>query len=311
MAYLLLLGGLVCAGLGGELFVRAAVGIARWARVAPGIIGATVAAFATSTPELTVAVNAAIEGRPQISFGDALGSNVVNVGLVLGLCLVVAPMAVAAKAVRRDFAVALLAPLLTALLIVDGRLTRIDGLLLLAGFAAWLLATVAEARRQRSAAAAVLGEPSRLRALASLAAGLVLLVAAGRLIVLGAVGLAEEWGLGAFVIGAVVVAIGTSVPELATAVIASLRGHAEVGLGTVLGSNVFNGLFIVGTLAALSPFDVDRRQAGLALGFGALLVALTWVPPRGGLTRRRGALLLMLYAAYLGALLQAGMAPVP
>jgi cation:H+ antiporter len=305
-AYLMLLGGLVCAGLGGELFVRAAVGLARWARVSAGIIGATVAAFATSAPELTVAISAGLEGRPRLSFGDALGSNIVNVGLVLGLVLTIAPMSVGVRTVRRDFTVALLAPPLVLLLAMDGFLSRLDGIIVLLAFFGWLLATVLEARRQRSAAAAVLGEAHRWHAIMMLAGGLLLLIAAGRLIVLGGVGLAAEWNIDPFVVGAVLIAIGTSVPELATAAIASWRGHDEVGFGTILGSNIFNGLFIVGVVTLLSPFAVDRTQTAMALGFGVLIVAAAWVAPKGGLTRRRGALLLILYAAYLGGLLQLG-----
>jgi cation:H+ antiporter len=161
--YLALLIGLACAGGGGELFVKGTVGLASAMRISPGIIAATIAAFATSSPELTVAVSSALTGAPEISLGDALGSNVVNVALILGMALLIAPIPVPRSGIRRDFPVALLVPVVVAVLLFDGRLSRLDGLLLLAGFFAWLVAVTYEAYSQRSAAPEMLGArpPSR------------------------------------------------------------------------------------------------------------------------------------------------------
>jgi cation:H+ antiporter len=154
--YVALILGVVCAGIGGELFVRGAVGLASWARVSSGIIGATVVAFATSSPELSVSINAAMAGKPQIALGDALGSNVVNVALILALALVISGIQSPRDSVKRDFPVALLVTLITGVLSLDGELSRVDGLLLLSMFLAWRVAAVIEARKQRSAADEVL-----------------------------------------------------------------------------------------------------------------------------------------------------------
>jgi cation:H+ antiporter len=148
--------GMVCAGIGGELFVRGTVGLAHWARVSPGLVGATVAAFATSSPELTVSITAALAGTPQIALGDALGSNVVNVALILGIAVVIAGMRSPRDTVKRDFPVAMLVPVVTGVLALDGVLSRLDGVLLLSLFLVWLVAVIIEARKQRSAADRVL-----------------------------------------------------------------------------------------------------------------------------------------------------------
>jgi cation:H+ antiporter len=301
--YAALVSGLVCAGIGGELFVRGAVGLAHWARVSPGIIGATVAAFATSSPELSVSISSAIAGKPQIALGDALGSNVVNVALILALALLVSGLRSPRDTVKRDFPVALIAPVITGVLFLDGALSRIDGLLLLGIFLSWLVAAVIEARKQRSATEALIGERRGWLALILSVLGLAFLVGAGRLIVIGARGIAISFGVDDFVIGATIVAVGTSVPELATTVIATLRGHHEVGLGTILGSNIFNGLLIVAVAAIIFPISVDWRELAVALVFGLLAVVLTF-PTRGGLIeRRRGVFLLVLYGVYLFAVI--------
>lgn len=302
--YLTLLAGVGCAGIGGELFVRGTVSLARWARISPGIIGATVAAFATSSPELSVSLSAALAGKPQIALGDALGSNVVNVGLILALALVISGIQCPRSSVKRDFPVALVVPVLTGVLFLDGVLSRLDGFLMLGLFLAWLTATVFEAHRQRNAAAEVFGEQRKWLVVLFSLAGLAFLGAAGSLIVAGARGIAIAFGLQEFVIGATIVAVGTSVPELATTVIAKLRGHDEVGLGTILGSNIFNGLLIVAVAAIIHPISVSWREIAVALVFGLLVLAFTYPARQGFIARRRGVLLLVLYGVYLAAILQ-------
>lgn len=280
--------------------------MARALRVSPGIIAATVAAFATSSPELTVAINAALAGAPEIAFGDAVGSNVANIALVLALTLAIAPITARRSSMRRDFPVALLVPVVLSILLVDNRLSRLDGALLLAGFVTWLVAVTREAAGERSAAAAVLGESKPYRAILESVAGFAFLVAAGKLIIAGATDIARSFGLSEFAIGATVVAIGTSVPELATAIISRLRGHDEVGLGTVLGSNIFNGLLIVGTTAAITPIAVPLLQAAPALVLGLATVALSY-PPRSGIVGRwRGGMLLAVYVVFVITALQGG-----
>jgi cation:H+ antiporter len=302
--YATLILGVACAGIGGELFVRGAVGLAHWARVTPGIIGATVAAFATSSPELSVSINAALAGKPQIALGDALGSNVVNVALILALALVISGIQSTRDSVKRDFPVALLIPIITGVLFLDGELSRFDGMLMMGMFIAWLVAAIIEARKQRSAADQVLGAHRGWRVALACVAGLAFLVTAGNLIVAGAKGIALSFGIDEFVIGATIVAIGTSVPELATTVIAKFRGHDEVGLGTILGSNIFNGIFIVAIAAIIHPISVAWREVAIALVFGLVALVFTYPARTGFIERRRGVLLLVLYAAYLATILQ-------
>lgn len=303
-AYLALLLGLACAGGGGELFVRGTVGLARAARISPGIIAATVAAFATSSPELTVAVTSAVEGVPEISLGNVTGANVINVALILGVALLLAPIAVPLGSIRRDIPVALLAPVATGVLLVDGSLSRLDGVILLAGFAAWMIAIVREGRDERSHVAEVLGDVNPRRALRDGIAGLALLIAAGHLIVQSGTDIARSFGFSDFVIGATIVAIGTTLPELVTMLVARLRGHDEVGLGAVLGSNIFNGLFIVGVAATVHPINVGFPVAAPVLALGAITVALTWPPGTGRLDRWRGGMLLAVLAVYVGVVAQ-------
>ena len=302
--YVALSMGVICAGIGGELFVRGAVGLAHWARISPGIIGATVAAFATSSPELSVSVNAALAGKPQIALGDALGSNVVNVALILGLALVISGIQSPRDSVKRDFSVALLIPIITGVLFLDGELSRLDGFLMLGMLFAWLVAAIIEARKQRSATEEVLGEHQGWLVILSCVVGLAFLVAAGNFIVAGARGIAIAFGIDEFIIGATIVAVGTSVPELATTVIAKLRGHDEVGLGTILGSNILNGIFVVAVAAIIHPITVVLREVAITLVFGLAALVLTYPTRTGFIERRRGVLLLVLYAAYLATILQ-------
>lgn len=298
--------GVLCAGAGGELFLAALVRLARWARISTGIAASTVAAFATSSPELTVAITSALAGAPEISLGDALGSNVVNVALVLGLAALLAPIPAARETSGRDLLAAALAPLGVGALAFDGLLSRLDALALLAAFAAWLAATFVEARRQRRAARAAGPAPRVWRVAALGLAGLVLLVLASRLVVKGASGLAAESGTHVFVIGATLVALGTSVPELAVAVVSQLRRRHEVGLGTVLGSNVFNACFIVGVAAAICPIRVIWSEVSWPLLFGAVTVTVARAGRRASIGRARGALLVALYALFVVLTVRAG-----
>lgn len=337
-AYLGLLAGLACAAIGGELFVRGTVGIARAARIAPGIIATTVAAFATSSPELTIAISSAFQGVPQISLGDALGSNLVNVALVLGLTMLIVPLS-GSRDINRDFSVAILAPIVLGVMLLDGRLSRVEGAVLAAGFLAWLALTLNVALKQRAAGlercpekwTPVFREKARqnehlerrpdaigtemaielvgakpLRAFVEGLIGLGLLIVAGKLIVFGATGIAQEFGLSSFVIGATVVAIGTSVPELATTLISAFRGHHDVGLGTILGSNIFNGTLILAVASIITPIEVEFWTLVPVLVLGMLSLAIVYPFGAQTLGRWRGLTLLALYAVYIGATLKHG-----
>lgn len=307
--WLLLIVGLILAGVGGECFVRGLVGIAHWMRIPSGIIAATIAAFATSSPEFTVAIHAATAGAPAIALGDALGSNVVNVALVLGIALLFGPLHAERGAIKRDLPVALLGPVVTALLLIDGYLSRIDAVLMLAMFIAWLVVSIREAARARSAAEEVLGEKSHVKAILISACGLVCLVLAGGFIVDGAKVIGDAMGWDPFVVGATLVALGTSTPELATVLVSRIRKHDEVGLGTVLGSNIFNGFWIVAVAALIHPIEVQVQVTVVGLVFGLVSVLLI-VPRRGSvISRRVGLLLVALYAAYVVVMIQSGGPP--
>ena len=290
--------GLICAGLGGEFFVRGIVGLAGWARVSASIVAATFAAFATSSPELTVAITSAMAGTPEIALGDALGSNIVNVALILGIAALVAPIPASRDSIRRDFPIAILVPLVVGALAFDGTLSQTDGFILLSVFVVWLTMAVLEARRQRSASIEVLGEHRVWLALLLCLAGLGFLIVSGRLIVSGALGIATSFGISAFVISATLVAFGTSVPELATALIAQIRKHSEVGLGTILGSNIFNGLFILSVAAIIHPIRVEWSVVSLTLLFGVATVAVTFPFRHSMVIRPQGAILLVCYVLY-------------
>jgi cation:H+ antiporter len=301
-----LLLGILLAAAGGELFVRAAVGLAAHLRVSHALIGSTVAAFATSAPELSVAVNAGLAGTPRIALGDALGSNVVNIGLILGLALVLRANQVDRGGLTRDLGAISLATALILLLSLDGQLGRIDACALLALFAAWLVFTVRAGR--------ITGEPSaQLRAgrlhrtVATGVIGMILLILAGTYVVHGASGLGNHFGVDPFLLGAVLVAFGTSTPELATTVVATLRGHDEIALGNILGSNIFNASLIVPVAALINPIRINLGEVGLALGFGLALVVALLPPPGGRLGRNRGLLMLVLYGTYLWTLTALGL----
>jgi cation:H+ antiporter len=302
----ILLAGVGCAAVGGELFVRGAVGLAAWARIPARLVGVSIAAFATSSPELSVGIQSAAAGQPEIALGDALGSNVINVAVVLGVVLILGPLQASRRELRRELTFAALAPILTLLALIDGRLVRTEAGLLLVLFTVWLSAVSRQALRERSNVDDVIEERSGRRAVAAAAVGLITLIVAGRLIVIAAKGIGTDLGLDPFVVGATLVALGTSTPELATALIARRRSHADIGVGTVLGSNVFNNLWIVGIVALLHP--VRTSVSEVVLSVGACLLALLLVVPTstGTVPRWRGGVLAVLAAGYMVATVAIG-----
>jgi cation:H+ antiporter len=296
---LALIAAIPLAALGGELFLKGVLGLSAWLRLPKLLVATTLAAFATSSPELTVSSLAALAGKPEIGLGDALGSNVVNIGLILGLALLFGALPVRFIEIRRDIMLALAVPVLTLVLALDGTLSRADGVLLLGLFALWLMLTARQAiahRRDTRSDPTSPGQP--VRAWLFVLLGLASLIVSGRLFVSGAMGIASALGIHAYVIGATVVAIGTSLPELVTTLLARLRGHDEVGLGTLLGSNLFNGLAIVGVAATLHPIRTPLNEIAVALGFGVLSVLLI-LPRKDSISRWRGIVLLAVYAAFV------------
>jgi cation:H+ antiporter len=302
----ILLAGVGCAAVGGELFVRGAVGLAAWARIPARLVGVSVAAFATSSPELSVGIQSAAAGQPEIALGDALGSNVINVAIVLGVVLILGPLQASRRDLRRELTFAAMAPILTLLALIDGRLVRTEAGVLLVLFVVWLIAVSRQALRERTNVDDVIEEQSGRRAVVIAAVGLITLIVAGRLIVIAAKGIGTDLGLDPFVVGATLVALGTSTPELATALIARRRNHADIGVGAVLGSNVFNNLWIVGIVALLHP--VRASVSEVVLSVGACLLALLLVVPTstGAVPRWRGGMLVVLAAGYTVATIASG-----
>lgn len=296
---LLLIAGVMLAWFGGEYFVKGGVGVAHWAQWPKAVVGVTVAAFGTSSPELMVAINAAVDGVPQISLGDVLGSNVVNIALVLALVLAISGMKAEDDGVRRDWTVALLAPVALYGLLYDGWFSRLDAVLLLLGFCVWLGVVIRHARNHARAQTPHVTRVSPVKPLLHVVIGLVLLIAAAKFVVEGGKGVAEALGWSPFVVGAVVVAAATSTPELATTLISRMRGHHDVGLGNILGSNIFNALFIAAVAALIKPYAVDLPEIQPSLIFGGLTVLLILPAKCGSIRRWRGVLLLALYGAYL------------
>lgn len=294
--------GIALAAAGGEFFVRGSVGLAKWLRIPAGIVGATVAAFATSSPELSVSVLASMDGRPEIALGDAAGSSLVNLGVVLGCTVLAAPVVVRVADVRRELPIGIAAMGLLWVLAGDGSFSRLEAAAFLGVFLFWLVWVVRDARRDRVDVEA-LTSAGRGRTVLELLVGLAMLVLAGRLVVIAAKGFGEALGWSEFVVGSLLVAIGTSTPEFVTAIIATRRGHSEVGVGAILGSNIFNTLFIVGIAGLIQPItgDIDGLEAAVVLGIlGTLLV----IPNRANVVgRTRGIALLSLYAAFVVAVL--------
>lgn len=299
-------GAVVLAAFGGEAFLKGVLGIAGWLRLPKILVATTLAAFATSSPELTVSTIAALSGQPEIGLGDALGSNVVNIALIFGLALLFGPIRAARRELGRDFGLALATPLLTLWFASDGVLSAYEGGFLLVIFSIWMIFTI---RRGLAARAIAPPEESPTRpglAVAYGLGGLIALITAGRLFVSGASGIGAAFGVDAYVIGVTVVAIGTSLPELVTVLLARWRGHDDIGIGTLLGSNLFNGLAIVGVASSLHPIATPLAEISVTIIFGVTAVLLM-VPNRSGLiTRGRGLVLLITYCGFVLATVVAG-----
>lgn len=309
-APLLILVGLLLLTGGAEGLVRGAGSTARRFGLSPLLIGLTVVAYGTSTPELVVSVSAALSGKSDIALSNVIGSNIGNLGLILGLAALLCPIRTRMQILRVDVPVMIGVSLLLLGLLSDGGLSRGEGLLLFVaailytGFTfRWAPREMEDDTRDEFDSGMPV-EGSWGRDLLYLGGGLLLLVVGARWLVSGAVTVAEALGLSSTVIGLTVVAVGTSLPEMATSVVAALRGESDIALGNVVGSNIFNVLGILGVTATLRPVDVSGLTGldGAAMvGFAVLTLPLVWT----GYTfsRREGVLFLVLYGAYVGALL--------
>lgn len=306
--------GLLLLYVGAEWLVKGAAGLGRALGVRPLIVGLTIVAYGTSTPELIVSLLAAAEGRSEIALGNVVGSNIANLGLILGLTAVLRPLTVESSLIRRELPWMLATTLLLALLLTDGVVRRGEAAVALTGallFTWWTARSgLAEAAAPAlaEADAEALGAPrarskSRLAVVAAI--GLLLLVGGGELLVRGAVGLALALGVSQRVVGLTIVAVGTSAPELATCLVAALRRHSSMAVGNVVGSNIFNVLFVLGGAGLVRP--IGGAGAGWALDLAALVVAtvmasvLLYTERR--VSRLEGALLTCAYGGYLTLLL--------
>ena len=296
-----LAGAVLLAAIGGEAFLKGVLGVSGWLRVPKLLVATTLAAFATSSPELTVSTVAALAGKPEIGLGDALGSNVVNIALILGLALLFGPIRVARHELRRDFALTLLVPLITLAMAWDGVISRTEGVLLLGIFTIWIGFVTLVGLRTRTVGTRTEDTPRHGLAILYGIVGLAALILAGRLFVTSASGIAGTFGIHPYVIGATVVAIGTSLPELVTVLLSRLRGHDDIGVGTLLGSNLFNGLAIVGTAASIHPITAPPTEIAITIGLGLVSVLLMFPGRFGLIPRKRSMALLGTYAVFIGA----------
>lgn len=315
MDILLLLGGLVLLALGGEALVRGAVRLAERMGVSPLLIGLTLVGFGTSTPELVTSVQASLVGSPGIAVGNVVGSNIANILLILGLSALVFPVRVASAALTRDGGLVVAT---AAALVVVGWTLPLDRLVG-AAFVAGLVGYLVHAWRQEQAAAdghtaafekaeAFEGTHPNLHAAGAIwtalllaLGGLVLVVLGGRLLVEGAVGIARSFGISETVIGLTIVAVGTSMPEFVTSIVAAVRRQSDVAIGNILGSNIYNILGILGVTALIAPTqippEIARFDSLVMLAVSVLLFAFAWTGLRIG--RREGGALLAGYVLYV------------
>jgi cation:H+ antiporter len=300
--WLLVVGGIVFLGLGGSWLVDGASRLALRFGVSQMVVGLTVVGFGTSMPEFAVSLVAALKGRGGLSLGNAVGSNIMNLLLVLGLAAVIVPIHVVGsrRLLYRDLAFGLVPAVVLIVFARNGFIGRPTALLLLMIFAAFLATVIASARGRSSAPAKVAG--SSLRHSGITLFGIAVLVGGSEMLVIGGVDLAHRFGVSEAVIGLTVVAFGTSLPELATSVAAVLKGESEIGVGNVLGSNVFNLGLVVGTAFAIRPATVP---AFVILQDVLILIAATavvgFVVLRDSrISRWEAAVMLAMFVAYLG-----------
>ncbi|WP_127142772.1 calcium/sodium antiporter [Pelagibacterium montanilacus] len=307
MTYLLFALGLMLLVAGGEGFVRGAVAIATRLGLSPLLIGLTLVGFGTSLPELVTSVQAAFDGAPGIAVGNVVGSNIANILLILGVTALICPVVVDPSVLRRDGTVLVMSALAGLAIVLMGSLGRFSGILLILA----LLAYVAYCYRTDRPAAALAssngvegnrpaGQPLPL-SIVLIIGGLALTILGARLVVSSAIEIASAFGVSETIIGLTVVAVGTSLPELITSVIAAIRRHTDLALGNIIGSNIFNVLFILGVTALARPIpvppEIARLDIWVMLAATALLMAFGYSGRR--LVRWEGAAFLLAYCAYV------------
>lgn len=279
-----LVAGLVLLVAGAEALVRGAAAISARLGIPPLIVGLTVVAFGTSAPELAVSIGAAVSGRTDVAFGNVVGSNIVNILLILGVSAVISGLAVALRVVRVDLPLLVLVTGVVVVMALDGRIGRVEGFALVAGLivhTAWLVRAARRERSERAVAGAPDSPPRRAMGLdvVSVVVGFGSLVLGARWFVGAATELAGALGVSELVIGLTVVAVGTSLPELATSLLAALRGQRDIAVGNVVGSNLFNLLGVLGTTAVVSSGGVAVGSGVLRLDLPVMLAATVVLVP--------------------------------
>jgi len=289
---------------GAESLVRGSTSLALRAGLSRLMIGLTIVAFGTSSPELVVSIKAALSQQGDISVGNVVGSNSFNIGVILGLTALVCPIPVHSQVIKVDAPIALGAAILLPFLLLNQTLGRVEGLMLIAGIAAYTWMSVLLGRREGAGEQIDASAPSVSRHwiidVAFIGAGLGVLVLGSRLLVDHSVALAKALGVSEAVIGLTIVAAGTSMPELATSVVAAVRKQPDIAVGNIVGSNVFNILAILGVASTISPLHapgVSMLDYAVVIGFTVLLIPMLYT---GRLLHRlEGTTLLALYGAYL------------
>lgn len=302
---------------GAEWLVRGASSLALALRVPRLIVGLTVVAYGTSAPEMIVESTAAAKGLGAVAFGDALGSNVANIGLILGLSALIRPARVSGTLARRELPMLLAGAVAVPLLVIDGAVSRPEAFALLAVAAGYTALMIKAARTASAVADATLeamvtgeaadaaGAPTPRGAIASIATalvGLAVLLAGGSVLVSGAVSVARALGMSERLVGVTIVAIGTSLPELVTSAVAASKGYSDIAVGNVVGSNIFNVFLCIGVAALFGPVGAPLRAAAFEIAaLLAMTAAAAWlVRGERTLARREGAALLALYFLFLG-----------
>ncbi len=302
--------GLVVLIWGADRFVHGAASGARNLGIAPLLIGLTVVAFATSAPEILVSVVAALRGESTLAFGNAIGSNIVNIGLVLGLTATIRPIPLESKTLRREMPALLAVSLLTVSLFLDTYLSRVDGIVMLTGLVivmVWLtrlgIRSADNDTLKTDFEAEIPDNVSMKAALIWLVIGLGALLVGADWLVDGSIGIAQKLGVSEIVIGITLVAFGTSVPELAVSLVSALRGEYGLAIGNIVGSNIFNLLAVIGVAATIQPAtfapSVLSLHVFVMVAFTLVLFAMTYdYDGKAQLSRLEGIALLIAYVSY-------------
>jgi len=297
----------------GEMLVRGSSSLALAFGISPLVVGLTVVAFGTSAPELAVAINAVLLGQDDIAVGNIVGSNICNIGLIIGLAGLLRALQVRTQLLRIDMPIMVGCSLLMLGLMLDGSISRAEGAVLVTGIVAYVLFTLLAARREGAAAAAPVPSGSAFRPLlcaALVIGGIAGLTFGARVFVDGAVIIAMALGVSTAVIGLTVVAIGTSLPELATSIVAAARREGDIAIGNVVGSNIFNILSILGITALVRPLAIGGvTMLDILVMIGFALVLWLFMAWRSLVSRPEAALLFVAYLGYLGWLVAGAIPP--